>query len=52
MGKSIVIAGKEKIIEYDLYLPNEINMENFIAISMVILGVISVYAIEKYSEVK
>ena len=52
VGKSIVIAGKEKIIEYDLYLPNEINMENFIAISMVILGVISVYAIEKYSEVK
>jgi len=52
VSKSIVIAGKEKIIEYDLYLPNEINMENFIAISMVILGVISVYAIEKYSEVK
>ena len=52
VSKSIVIAGKEKIIEYDLYLPTEINMETFIAISMIILGVISVYAIEKYSEVK
>ena len=52
VSKSIVISGKEKIIEYDLYLPTEINMETFIAISMIILGVISVYAIEKYSEVK
>ena len=52
VSKSIIIAGKEKIIEYDLYLPTEINMETFIAISMIILGVISVYAIEKYSEVK
>ena len=52
VSKSIVIAGKEKIIEYDLYLPTEINMETFIAISMIILGVISVYAIEKFSEVK
>ena len=52
VSKSIVIAGKEKIVEYDLYLPTEINMETFIAISMIILGVISVYAIEKFSEVK
>ena len=52
VSKSIVIAGKEKIIEYDLYLPTEINMETFIAISMIILGVLSVYAIEKYSEIK
>ena len=52
VNKSIILAGKEKIIEYDLYLPTEINMETFIAISMIILGVISVYAIEKYSEVK
>jgi putative membrane protein len=52
VSKSIFISGKEKIIEYDLYFPTEINNENFIATSMIILGVISVYAIEKYSEVK
>ena len=52
VSKSIIISGKEKIIEYDLYFPTEINIENFIATSMIILGVISVYAIEKYSEVK
>ena len=52
VSKSIIISGKEKIIEYDLYFPTEINNENFIATSMIILGVISVYAIEKYSEVK
>jgi len=52
VSKSIIIAGKEKVIEYDLYFPTEINMEIFIAISMIILGVVSVYAIEKYSETK
>lgn len=52
VSKSIIISGKEKIIEYDLYFPTEINMEIFIAISMIILGVVSVYVIEKYSEIK
>ncbi len=52
ISKSIIIGGKEKIIKYDLYFPNEINQENLIAFCMIIIGIISVYAIERYSEHK
>lgn len=52
VSESLIIGGKEKIIKYDMYFPNELNQENFIALCMIIFGIISVYAIEKYSENK
>ena len=52
VSESIVIAGQEKVIEYDIYFPNEINQENLVSFFMIIMGIISVYAIEKYSEKK
>ena len=52
VSESIIIAGQEKVIEYDIYFPNEINQENLVSFFMIIIGIISVYAIEKYSEEK
>ena len=52
VSESIVIAGQEKVIEYDIYFPNEINQENLVSFFMIIIGIISVYAIEKFSEKK
>ena len=50
IAESIIIGGKEKVLKYDIYFPSELSFENLTALLMIIVGVLSVYLIEKYSE--
>ena len=45
-----ISKSKEKVLDYVLFLPKEINQENIIATIMIFTGILSVYIIEKYSE--
>ena len=47
--ESIKIGNKEKIIDYQLLIPKEINQENIIAILLITIGIALVYLIEKFS---
>ena len=49
VNNSIIIAGKEKVLEYELFFPKDLSAENIIAFSMIIVGIFSVYILEKYS---
>ena len=50
ISQSIIIGGKEKILKYDIFFPSELSQENLIAFLMIIIGIFSVYIIEKFSE--
>jgi putative membrane protein len=50
--KSIKIDDKIITKEYENYIPKEINMENFIALIMIISGILIVYLIERNSKEK
>ena len=50
--ESIIIGDKEKIIDYQLLIPQELNQENIIAIILMMMGIAIVYAIEKLSITK
>jgi putative membrane protein len=50
--ESIRIGNKEKIIDYQLLFPQELNQENIIAIILIMIGIVIVYAIEKFSFTK
>ena len=45
-----ISKSKEKVLDYVLFLPKEINQENIIATIMIFTGILSIYIIEKYSE--
>ena len=45
----IKIGDKQKVIDYQLLFPRELNQENIIAIILIIIGIAIVYAIEKIS---
>ena len=47
--ESIIIGDKEKIIDYQLLIPQELNQENIIAIILMMTAISRVYAIEKIS---
>ena len=49
VSNSIIIAGKEKVLDYELFFPKDLSTENIIAFSMIIIGIFSVYILEKYS---
>ena len=46
--ESIIIGDKEKIIDYQLLIPQELNQENIIAIILMMMGIAIVYAIENF----
>ena len=52
VAKSIIVKGKEKIISYKWYLPNELNTETLLAIFLILVGIFSVYALENFAEHK
>ena len=52
IADSIIIDGKEKVLRYNWYYPEIINQENIIAVSLIILGIITIYTIEKISSKK
>ena len=49
VAESIIIKGKEKIIAYNWYFPNELNTETILAILLIIIGILSVYALENFA---
>ena len=49
VAESIIIKGKEKIIAYNWYFPNELNTETIIAILLMLGGILSVYALENFA---
>ena len=49
VAERIIIEGKEKIISYNWYFPNELNTETILAILLIIVGILSVYALENFA---
>ena len=52
VAESIIVKGKEKIISYKWYLPNELNTETLLAIFLILAGIFSVYALENFAQNK
>ncbi len=50
ISKTIVVAGKEKVLKYEIYFPTELSNENIMAFFMILLGILCVYILEKYSQ--
>jgi len=49
VAESIIIKGKEKIIAYNWYIPNELNTETTLATLLIVVGILSVYALENFA---
>jgi len=49
VAESIIIKGKEKIIDYNWYFPNELNIETILATLLILVGILSVYALENFA---
>lgn len=47
ISESIIINGKEKVLSYDLFFPNQLDTHNIVSIIMMIIGFFIVYLIEK-----
>lgn len=47
VSESIIINGKEKVLSYDLFFPNQLDTHNIVSIIMMIIGFFIVYLIEK-----
>jgi|TARA_B110000467_G_C18271139_1_gene452435 putative membrane protein len=47
VSESIIINGKEKVLSYDLFFPNQLDAHNIVSIIMMIIGFFIVYLIEK-----
>ena len=47
ISESIIINGKEKVLSYDLFFPNQLDAHNIVSIIMMIIGFFIVYLIEK-----
>lgn len=52
IAESIIMNGKEKIIAYAWYFPSKLNTETIIAISLIFIGIISVYTLEYFAPKK
>ncbi len=50
LGNQILISGEPIIQGYERYIPETFNTQVFIALCMMILGIISIWAIEKFAE--
>jgi len=49
VADSIIVKGKEKVIAYNWYFPNELNTETILAVLLILVGIFSVYALENFS---
>ena len=49
VANSIIVKGKEKVIAYNWYFPNELNTETILAILLILVGIFSVYVLENFS---
>tara|TARA_B100001758_G_C18399444_1_gene608009 strand:+ start:355 stop:1257 length:903 start_codon:yes stop_codon:yes gene_type:complete len=50
--ESVIINGEEKVIEYNWYFPQTINKDTLLAFLSIIIGIMIVYWLEKYSKDK
>ena len=50
--ESIIINGEEKVLKYTWYFPQTINKETLLAFLSMIMGIMIVYALERYSKNK
>jgi len=50
--KSVILNGKEKILEYDWYFPPTMNQETLLACIAILVGIVIVYALEEHSSKK
>ena len=49
VAEKITVNGKDKIISYDLYFPNECNQETMLATLLLAIGILVVYSLEKFA---
>jgi len=49
VAEKITVNGKDKIISYDLYFPNECNQETMLATLLIAIGILVVYSLEKFA---
>ena len=52
IAESIIVNGKEKIISYRWYIPEEANQDNILAMTLILLGIIVVYYLESIDKIK
>lgn len=52
IANSIIVNGKQKILSYELCLPNECNQETIMAIILILLGMLIVYCLENFNPKK
>lgn len=50
--KSIIVDGKEKILEYHLYFPNIAEQNTLIAFALIVSGIVGVWVLESFSSKK
>jgi len=49
VAEKITVNGKDKIIAYDWYFPNECNQETILATILIAIGILVVYSLEKFA---
>ena len=52
IAESMIIDGKEKVLEYHWYFPNITEQETLIAFALIVFGIIVVWALESFSDKK
>ena len=52
IAESMIIDGKEKILEYHWYFPNITEQKTLIAFALIVFGIIVVWALESFSDKK
>jgi len=50
--RSLILNGKEKVLEYDWYFPPTMNQETLLAYTLIFIGIIIVCGLEKFSSKK
>ena len=52
MAESMIIDGKEKVLEYHWYFPNITEKETLIAFALIVFGIVVVWGLESFSPKK
>ena len=52
IAESMIIDGKEKVLEYHWYFPNITEKETLIAFTLIVFGIVVVWALESFSSKK
>ena len=52
VSNSIILEGKEKVLEYDWYIPLTMNKETLLACALILIGIVIVCGLENFSQKK